>query len=57
MKSSKTVELTPQALEAIEMLIEAAQYYAKSLTRYHRLELDVAIESLRECVGTNKRVY
>lgn len=57
MKSSKTVELTPQALEAIEMLIEAAQYHAKSLTRYHRLELDVAIESLRECVGTNKRVY
>ena len=57
MKTSKTVELTPEAQDAIENLIEAAQHYGKSLTRYHRLELDVAIAALRECVGVNKRVY
>lgn len=57
MKSSKTVELTPEAQDAIENLIEAAQHYGKSLTRYHRLELDVDIAALRECVGVNKRVY
>ena len=57
MKTSKTVELTPEAQDAIENLIEAAQHYGKSLTRYHKLELDQAIGHLRECVGTYKRVY
>lgn len=57
MKSSKTVELTPQALEAIERLIEIAKYHAKSLTRYHQLELDAAIGEIRECVGDNRSVY
>ena len=57
MKTSKTVELSAEALDAIEGLIEAAQHYGKSLTRYHKLELDQAVVLVRECIGNNKRVY
>ena len=57
MKSSKTVELSVEAQDAIEVLIEIANNASLGMTRYHKLEVGSLIELLRKEIGDFKRVY
>lgn len=57
MKTSKTVELSAAAQSAIEELIKLAEHQAKSMTRYHKLEVNHMIQTIRESVGDNRDVY
>ena len=57
MRSSKTVELSVEAQDAIEALIEIANNASLGMTRYHKLEVGSLIELLRKEIGDFKRVY